>query len=219
MRTVNDLGFIDSAPADLGSARCVRVAKGDRRRRIGNMVFAVAFSLAALGWIVTLRPARMGGPASFVMVQGVSMNPTYHTGDLVITHRRSSYAVGDVVAYTVPKVDVGAGLTVIHRIVGGSPAAGFVTQGDNNPTPDDWRPTLAEVEGKAWMVVPHGGKILAFLHAPIPLAGFAASAVVMWIVYQDELPTLGRRRRRSEARPTDEDVAEPENVPAETHTP
>jgi signal peptidase I len=122
------------------------------------------------------------------------MEPTYHTGDLVISHRQSSYAVGDVVAYEVPGGDVGAGLTVIHRIIGGSPTTGFITQGDNNPEPDDWRPKVADVEGKAWMVVPKGGRILTFLHAPIPLAGLAAAVVVMWIVYQEETPSLRRRR-------------------------
>jgi hypothetical protein len=103
--------------------------------------------------------------------------------------------VGDVIAYKVPGSDVGAGLTVIHRIIGGSASTGFITQGDNNPAPDDWRPKLADVEGSAWMVIPKGGRILTFLHAPIPLAGLAAAGVVMWIVYQEDTPSLRRRRR------------------------
>lgn len=194
MRTARDFGFIDSAPMGRPAERTIDEGRR-RRKKLGNVVFAVVFSIAALGWMVTLRPTRMGGPASFVMVQGVSMIPTYHTGDLVITHRQSSYALGDIIAYHVPEGDVGAGLTVIHRIIGGSPATGFVTQGDGNPTPDDWRPTLADVLGRAWTVLPNGGVILAFFHAPIPLASLAAAAVVMWVVYQEETPTLRRRRR------------------------
>ncbi len=197
MRAARDFGFIDSAPVGRSAERPISEERR-RRKRLGNVVFAVVFSIAALGWMLTLRPTRMGGPASFVMVQGVSMVPTFHTGDLVIAHRQSSYTVGDIIAYHVPEGDVGAGLTVIHRIIGGSPATGFVTQGDHNTTPDDWRPTLADVQGRAWMVVPNGGVILAFLHAPIPLASLAAAAVVMWVVYQEETPTL-RRRRRSPA--------------------
>lgn len=196
MRTANDLGFIDVTPVDYVEVRKVRDAETRKRRRVGNIIFAAVFSIAAIGWFLVLRPARLGGPASFVMVQGVSMNPIYHTGDLVIAHKQSSYAVGDVIAYQVPQGDVGAGLTVIHRIVGGSAATGFITKGDANPTPDDWRPMPAQVEGRAWFVVPKGGAILAFLHAPIPLGAMAAALVVVWVVYQEEMPSLRRRRRR-----------------------
>jgi signal peptidase len=193
--TKDEFGFVDQTPIDVVVVLAADGAKRRRRRLIGNVVFAVVFSLLVAGWFTALRPAKLGGPAAFVMVQGVSMEPTYHTGDLVISHRRSSYAVGDVIAYEVPGGDVGAGLTVIHRIISGSPATGFITQGDNNPTPDDWRPKLGDVEGSAWMVIPNGGRILTFLHAPIPLGGLAAAVVVMWIVYQEDAPSLRRRRR------------------------
>ena len=197
MRTVGDLGFTDSRPSDPVVSRAARTAEQQRRRRIGNMVFAVAFSVIAIGWFTTLRPERLGGPATFVMVQGTSMNPTYHTGDLVIVHRQAHYQVGDVIAYQIPKGQVGAGLTVIHRIVGGSPTTGFTTQGDSNPTPDDWHPTFADIQGSPWLLVPKGGNVLAFLHAPIPLAALSAAGVVAWIVYQEEAPSLrGRRRHR-----------------------
>lgn len=197
MRTQNDFGFLDAAPlavTPLVRGRTVLSPEQRRRKRIGNLVFAIGFSLTLIAWFSLLRPTRLGGTASFVMVQGVSMNPAYHTGDLVITHVQGSYAVGDVIAYKIPGPDVGAGLTVIHRIIGGSATSGFTTQGDNNPTPDDWRPRPADIEGKAWFEVPGGGKILAFLHAPIPLAGLAAAGVVMWVVYQEETPSLRRRR-------------------------
>jgi signal peptidase len=196
MNTVNDFGFIDVAPGDRVTPRRVRTKK-QSRPKVGNLVFAVVFSLVVVGWVAFLRPVRLGGTASFVMVQGTSMDPTYHTGDLVITHKQSSYGVGDVIAYEVPHGDVGVGLTVIHRIIGGSATSGFITQGDNNPTADDWRPKLADVQGSAWFVAPRGGRILAFLHAPIPLAGIAASAVVMWVVYQEDLSLSGRRKRRA----------------------
>ena len=214
MNTANDLGFIDVTPVDYVEVRQVRDAETRKRRRVGNMIFAAVFSIAAIGWFLVLRPARLGGPASFVMVQGVSMNPTYHTGDLVIAHTQPSYAVGDVIAYQVPQGDVGAGLTVIHRIVGGSAATGFITKGDANPAPDDWRPTLAQVEGRAWFVVPKGGVILAFLHAPIPLAGLAAAGVVVWVVYQEETPSLRRRRRPTLDLPPEVERADPPH-PAE----
>jgi signal peptidase len=196
MRTADDFGFIDVAPVDRVGRRHARPKKERSRPKVGNIVFAIVFSLVVVGWFAFLRPVRLGGTASFVMVQGTSMDPTYHTGDLVITHKQSSYAVGDVIAYEVPHGDVGVGLTVIHRIIGGSATTGFITQGDNNPAADDWRPKLADVQGSAWFVTPRGGRILAFLHAPIPLAGIAASVVVMWVVYQEDLSLPGRGRKR-----------------------
>jgi signal peptidase I len=211
MKTGTDFGFTDHLPVDLISSRAVRAREDVRKRRRGNAVFYAVFALAVAGWFLMLRPVRLGGPATFVVVQGVSMEPTYHTGDLVIAHRQASYAVGDVIAYRVPNGDVGAGLTVVHRITGGSAAAGFVTQGDNNPAPDDWRPTLADVQGKAWAVAPQGGALLTFLRAPIPLAALGASVVVAMIIYRDSAEPSRRRRRRTDL--AEGDGADPEPEP------
>src|SRR5205085_12519247 len=101
----------------------------------------------------------------------------------------------------------GAGLTVIHRIIGGSASSGFVTKGDNNPAPDDWRPRIGDIQGEAWLMVPRGGEILAFLHAPIPLGALAASVAVAMIVYGkgEASPSEHRRRRRRSSSPLDRD--------------
>src|SRR5437763_12887947 len=149
------------------------------------------------------------------MVRGVSMEPTYHTGDLVIARAQPSYSVGDIVAYKVPQGDVGAGLTVIHRIVGGSAGSGYVIQGDNNPAPDDWHPKLANIEGKAWVLIPRGGQLLAFLHAPIPLAALAASVAVSMIVYGKGGSAPARRRRRGRTGAAEASDVADEAAPAE----
>jgi signal peptidase len=160
--------------------------------------FALAILVSALAWTFTLRPEALGGPASYVMVRGVSMVPTYHTGDLVVVHRRAAYGPGDLVAYRIPGGDVGAGTVVIHRIVGGSGRSGFVVKGDNNLAPDDWRPRNADVVGKAWFVLPRAGTLLAFLHAPLPLASLAAGVTVALIAVPrgpGRKTRAGRRRR------------------------
>lgn len=107
-------------------------------RRVATVVTA----LMLLGWFVMLRPAfLLDGPASYIIVQGHSMEPTLYTGDLAVVRAQSDYAVGDVVAFTTPEG------TVIHRIVGGNSAEGFVLLGDNNPNPDRWRPREADILG------------------------------------------------------------------------
>src|SRR5438105_9036908 len=182
------------------------VAPSVRRQRVANLALTLAPLALAAGWAVTLRPQGIGGPAAYVMVRGTSMEPKYHSGDLVIVHRQPTYSLGDVIAYRIPQGDLGAGMVVIHRIVGGSASKGFVTQGINNPKPDDWHPKPSDVEGKAWLLVARGGQILLFLRSPATLASLAASIAVVMIV------DPGGKRRRPDRRrtrgPSPEDPSE-----------
>lgn len=84
------------------------------------------------------------GQAGIVITHGVSMNPLYHQGDLVIIARASSYAVGDIAAYNLPGRDEVA----LHRIIGGNQAA-FVFKGDNNQSVDPITPRAADLVGRA----------------------------------------------------------------------
>ena len=77
-------------------------------------------------WIA-FAPVRIGGQASYVMVNGMSMEPGYHTGDLVIVRKAQTYQVGDVVTYR----DAEMGAYVIHRIIGIEQGQ-FILKGDNN---------------------------------------------------------------------------------------
>jgi signal peptidase I len=176
---------------------------GRHRRRLTayDVLGGAAVVVIGLLWALTFRPQSLGGPAGFVMVRGVSMNPTYHGGDLVVTHPRSSYGRGDIVAYRVPKGQVGEGIIVIHRIIGGNAHAGYVIQGDNNPDPDPWKPKPADIVGRAWVLGPHVGALLAFLHAPLPLASLVTGIVVSYFVGRPEDKAVSRRRRRASPTP------------------
>jgi signal peptidase I len=167
------------------------VLEARQHRSAATVAFAAVVIVLALAWTFTLRPEGLGGPADYVMVQGISMEPTFHTGDLVMVWDEGSYRKGDVVAYRVPEGDVGAGSIVIHRIVGGSARSGFVVRGDNNPVPDDWRPRPADILGKARFRIPALGRVFAFLHAPLPLASLATGIAVALLVVP------GKKRRPS----------------------
>jgi hypothetical protein len=67
------------------------------------------------------------------------MEPTLRDGDLVVVRERGSYATDDVIAFRLPAGTAGPEGAVIHRIVGGSAAEGFVTRGDNRDADDSWR--------------------------------------------------------------------------------
>jgi signal peptidase I len=110
------------------------------------------------------------------------MEPTYRSGDLVVVRRQENYEVGDIVAYRIPRGEPGEGIIVIHRVVGGSSQEGLVTKGDNRQGPDLWRPTAADVVGKAWIHVPGGGRILAFLRSPLVVATLAGGLAFVLVL-------------------------------------
>ncbi|MDE3095493.1 MAG: signal peptidase I [Chloroflexota bacterium] len=159
--------------------------------RIGRLIMLkalpalVGIALAA-AWFVVFRPASLGGPASYVIVAGRSMESTLWMHDLAIVRRQDTYRVGDVIAFRVPEGEV------IHRIVGGDAAQGFVTQGDNNPSPDLWRPRPAQVEGAVWARVPAGGRVIEFLRQPVNAAIAVSSLAALWLLLRGE---TGPRRR------------------------
>jgi signal peptidase len=133
----------------------------DRAVRLATLLLTVG---VVLGWFLVLRPTSLGGPAGYALVSGPSMEPTFQTGDLVVTQRAESYAVGDVVLFRVKQA------LVIHRIVGGDPAAGYQTRGDNNEVVDGFQPTIEAIEGKAWLHLPAVGRLVATARQPLPLA-------------------------------------------------
>lgn len=147
--------------------------------------------LLVAAWFVTLRPATLGGPAAYVIVSGNSMQPTLTPGALVIGRRQSSYAQGDVIIYRVSKGTPGAGTRVIHRVVGGSAEAGYITRGDNRQGRDRWRPKPHEIDGAKVVAIPGAGRLMLLLASPLVLGGLAA--LLVFASVDDVL--LPRRRR------------------------
>jgi signal peptidase I len=144
-------------------------------------------------WALFLRPTFLGGPATYVIVSGQSMEPTLHTGDLVFALKNSSYRSGDVIAYRIPKGDSGAGAMVIHRVIGGSAREGYITQGDNREGRDQWRPKPHDVLGTMAVSVPRVGLALAFMRTPLGIAMLAGLATFFFVA-------AGRGRRRGSRR-------------------
>jgi signal peptidase I len=130
--------------------------------------------LLCLGSAALVWPTSLGGATSYVKVSGTSMVPKLRNGDLVMTRSVGRYQIGDVVAYRVPKGEVGADLLVLHRIVGGSATRGFVTRGDNRDFNDPWKPKAADIIGEKWVVVSGAGNAMGRLRSPLALAVFAS---------------------------------------------
>ena len=153
-----------------------------------GLVLAVA---AVVLWGLFLRPQSLGGPAGYVLVSGHSMLPEYHAGDVVLVERQSSYRVGEVIAYHVPKDDPMAGLHVIHRIVGGNASKGYVVQGDNRTAPDVWHPKPQDIVGAKALRIPHGVIVLQLFRSPLLLALLAGSFVFTWVLGATQREKIG----------------------------
>ncbi|MDR6324108.1 DUF5305 family protein [Actinoplanes couchii] len=130
----------------------------------------------------------------YVVTDGVSMNPVYYQGDLVVVMRADSYRVGQITAYhgDVP------GQRVLHRIIGGNGIAGFVMKGDNNESIDPLTPTTEQMIGRAVLHVPHGGSWLRPLLGPSGLgmlSFFVVSGGVASVRTRRDIPR-GRRKKK-----------------------
>ncbi len=115
-------------------------------------------------WIL-LAPTKIGGQTSYVIIHGNSMEPKFHTGDLAIVRKASSYQVGDIVAYW---NDSMAAYT-IHRIID-TRQDRFIMKGDNNSWIDPIQPGQEEIIGKLWIYLPKVGKTVEWLRSPINFA-------------------------------------------------
>ncbi len=155
-------------------------------RRLLGLASSVVWIVGALvvGWF--LWPSSLGGCTTLTIVSGRSMEPTYYTGDLVVS-RCGPVDVGDVIVYNPP--DVG-GARVIHRIVDGNAEDGWLVQGDNNDFLDPWQPTEDQILGHAVLHLPQVGKIAGLLVSPLTWISLliVALAIVVWPGKDDEEP-------------------------------
>jgi signal peptidase I len=141
------------------------------RRRLARLAARLA-AACVLGVIVLAGGALVSGRVGYVVTHGISMNPLYHQGDLVVVARAQSYQPGDIVAYHVAD----SHLVALHRIIGGD-ASGWVIKGDNNQSIDSTHPGSHDLIGRAVLHIPHGGLWLQGLTSPAVLALLAFALV------------------------------------------
>jgi signal peptidase len=141
-----------------------------------------------LAWVVLLRPQAWGGPASYVMVSGESMEPALSNGDFVVARAKSDYQLGDIVVYRVPVEEAGAGALVIHRLVDRSADGSFVMQGDNRDTPDIWKPVPDQIAGELFIAIPAGARVLLLLRSPFIIALIAGFGAFLYIFLSGRKP-------------------------------
>ena len=115
-------------------------------------------------WIA-FAPLQVGGQATYVIVNGNSMEPDFHLGDLIIIRSEPYYSIGDEVVYQNP--DLGG--SVFHRIIN-LELDRYILKGDNNDWIDTYQPTQEEIIGKLWAHLPRFGKYIQYMRQPISMA-------------------------------------------------
>jgi signal peptidase I len=149
------------------------------RRVAAPVVAAAATAVLLISGLVA------SGRLTVVVTHGVSMQPLYHQGDLVIVARAPAYHVGQIVAYRVPARH----LVVLHRLI--TERHDYLAfKGDNNQSVDPWHPSRAQLVGHAVLHVPQGGLWLQRATSPL------AIAVVIALLLIGGSTTYRRRRRR-----------------------
>ncbi len=139
-----------------------------------------------LGWlwilpfivaIAIVWPARFGGSAVFVVVRGESMEPLYHSGDLIYARSADRFDMGDVAVYRQSVASEGESL-VIHRVVGEYDNGTYLLMGDNRDFPDNTRPTVDDLVG---LPITNLGPFPTMLLVRLPLMlAIAVGLTVAW---------------------------------------
>jgi signal peptidase I len=150
------------------------------------LISATLVVLAVAAWLL-LAPTQIGGETSYVTTSGISMAPRFHSGDLAVVRPARDYRVGDIIAYRSTVLHV----VVLHRIIA-IKGDRFVVKGDNNDFVDPTHPVRAQVVGKLSVRVPHGGRVMRWLHTPF-MAALLTGAMALFLL----MGAKQQRRRRS----------------------
>src|SRR5689334_9978269 len=83
--------------------------------------------------LVAFSPTKWGGAVTYVIVDGNSMEPVFHLGDLVLIRTEPAYEIGDAVVYQNEEMH----RFVFHRIIA-TELDHFVMKGDHNSWLDSY---------------------------------------------------------------------------------
>lgn len=118
--------------------------------------------VALLPVVAHVAVSFLPGFAGFVVGSG-SMEPAVDGGSLVYVQDTGEYEPGDVITFRVGEQ------VVTHRVVDETPR-GYVTKGDANDAPDEWRVTDEQVVGELVFAVPLYGTLLNLVSTPLGYA-------------------------------------------------
>ncbi len=148
--------------------------------------------------LVSLLPVT--GAFEIKIVKSGSMEPTIHTGSVVVMKPAKSYNVGDIIVFG---KDTAREIPTTHRVIDKKIVNGqtsFVTKGDANEEQDPREIGAGEVLGKVLFSVPYAGYILDFARQPLGFAlliGLPAALIIFDEAFNivKEIKVMRRRKK------------------------
>jgi signal peptidase len=169
-------------------------AHGRRHRLHDALDLAILLLIGLTAWY--LWPASLGGSTRFIVVQGESMEPRYHIGDVVMVKANDHPHIGDIIVFSVPEGEPGEGMLVVHRVHSVRPDGTYETKGDNRAMPDNWNVRSKDILGVPQLTLPKFGRMIGIFANPYLVGGAAGGLTVMF---------LWPKRKDQTAGPSDDD--------------
>ena len=177
-------------------------------RRGGLNIALVTLLLLGMGYLGLVL--FLGTASPFMLVRGTSMEPTFHTGDLLLSRSVSprEIEVGDVIAFSVPAEErerLKLPATAVHRVIGIEGEQGqlaFATKGDNSGLDPFKVPSSAVLGTVVKNLGPVGRPILfltnrgVLLFLGLPILTFALIVMAtLWLTPSEKREALAAKAK------------------------
>jgi signal peptidase I len=160
--------------------------------RVAGWLLMIVAGLVVLGLLaVTIGPRFF--PYQALIVRSGSMAPTIPTGSIVFYRKTdaSKVKVGDVIVFSKPGDPTEKVTHRVYKIGASSTGPYFITKGDANGTPDDWRVPAVGVGWIAAFHVPTAGYALVYLQSTLArllllvIPAILLGAITLYEIWQD----------------------------------
>jgi signal peptidase len=160
-------------------------------KKIINIIYyTVLGAIIFVALLLIFSTFPITGNIKLLSVLSGSMEPTIHTGSVIIIKPESNYKVGDVITFG---KNIKTDIPTTHRIAEIKAVEGnmvYKTKGDANNTEDSTETPKKEVIGKVLFSIPYLGYIVDFVKKPVGLMLVVVIPAV--IVVYDELRKIGK---------------------------
>ena len=154
------------------------------KKLFNTIYYIVLTAIVCIALLLIISTLPINGNIKFLTVLSGSMEPTIHTGSVVIVRPESQYNIGDIVTFG---KETSKDVPTTHRIVSDRAEEGvmiFATKGDANDSPDTTETSQSDIHGRVLFSVPFAGYVFEFVRKPI---GFVVVIIlpVLFVVFSE----------------------------------
>lgn len=141
--------------------------------------YLIVVFIAIVAFVLIISILPLSNNFKILAVLSGSMEPTIHTGSVVLVKPASNYHIGDIITFgEISKTQTPTTHRISEiRLQAGQPR--FITKGDANNAPDLKEVSMSEVKGKVLFSIPYAGFVVNFAKQPI---GFLLIIIIPAIV-------------------------------------